>query len=133
MTKFLDKNNIDLICRAHQVVVDGFEFFCDRDFVTLFSAPDYCGEFDNKASVMLVDKNMKCSFKFLQPLKRLNVDSPQMKLLFQECERFEDLLPFKKTSISTMKDTLQNMKSDYVSIKTIMQKFKFNEHWESLR
>jgi len=56
-------------------VVEGYEFFCDRDFVTVFSAPDYCGEFDNKAAVMIVDKNMKCSFKFLQPLKRLNNES----------------------------------------------------------
>jgi serine/threonine-protein phosphatase PP1 catalytic subunit len=75
VTKFLEKNKIDLICRAHQVVVDGYEFFCDRDFVTVFSAPDYCGEFDNKAAVMFVDENMKCSFKFLQPLKRLNSES----------------------------------------------------------
>ena len=96
VTKFLEKNKIDLICRAHQVVVDGYEFFCDRDFVTVFSAPDYCGEFDNKAAVMIVDKNMKCSFKFLQPLKRLNNESAQMQQLFKECERFEDQFPFKK-------------------------------------
>ena len=55
VTKFLEKNHLDLICRAHQVVVDGFEFFNERDFVTVFSAPDYCGEFDNKAAVMIVD------------------------------------------------------------------------------
>lgn len=65
ITKFLEKNHIDLICRAHQVVQEGYEFFCDRDFVTIFSAPDYCGEFDNKASVMIVDAKLKCSFDFL--------------------------------------------------------------------
>jgi len=119
VTKFLEKNNIDLICRAHQVVVDGYEFFCDRDFVTLFSAPDYCGEFDNKAAVMIVDQNMKCSFKFLQPLKRLNVDSLQMKLLFKECERFEDLFPFKKTQVNLLQDTLKSLKTDLVAIKTL--------------
>jgi serine/threonine-protein phosphatase PP1 catalytic subunit len=27
---FLKKNDIDLICRAHQVVEDGYEFFCGR-------------------------------------------------------------------------------------------------------
>jgi serine/threonine-protein phosphatase PP1 catalytic subunit len=30
VTKFAQKNNIDLICRAHQVVEDGYEFFCKR-------------------------------------------------------------------------------------------------------
>jgi serine/threonine-protein phosphatase PP1 catalytic subunit len=27
---FLKKNDIDLICRAHQVVEDGYEFFAKR-------------------------------------------------------------------------------------------------------
>ena len=30
-----------------QVVEDGYEFFAKRQLVTLFSAPNYCGEFDN--------------------------------------------------------------------------------------
>jgi hypothetical protein len=29
------------------VVEDGYEFFAKRQLVTLFSAPNYCGEFDN--------------------------------------------------------------------------------------
>ncbi|KOB76886.1 Serine/threonine-protein phosphatase, partial [Operophtera brumata] len=45
--KFLSKHEFDLICRAHQVVEDGYEFFAKRQLVTLFSAPNYCGEFDN--------------------------------------------------------------------------------------
>ena len=46
-------------------MVDGYEFFNERDFVTVFSAPDYCGEFDNKAAVMIVAKDLKCNFKYL--------------------------------------------------------------------
>lgn len=66
--RFIQKNNIDLICRAHQVVEDGFEFFADRNLVTIFSAPDYCGEYSNSASMMLIDNNLMCSFKVLKPL-----------------------------------------------------------------
>lgn len=66
--KFITKNNIDLICRAHQVVEDGYEFFADRTLVTIFSAPDYCGEYTNSASMMIVDENLMCSFKVLKPL-----------------------------------------------------------------
>lgn len=38
--------DMDLICRAHMVVEDGYEFYNDRTLVTVFSAPNYCGEFD---------------------------------------------------------------------------------------
>jgi len=30
-----------------KVVEDGYEFFAKRQLVTVFSAPNYCGEFDN--------------------------------------------------------------------------------------
>lgn len=34
---------MDLVCRAHMVVEDGYEFWNDRTLVTVFSAPNYCG------------------------------------------------------------------------------------------
>ena len=54
---------MDLICRAHQVVEDGYEFFAKRQLVTLFSAPNYCGEFDNAGGMMSVDDALMCSFQ----------------------------------------------------------------------
>ena len=39
--KFLKKHDLDLVCRAHQVVEDGYEFFAKRRLVTIFSAPNY--------------------------------------------------------------------------------------------
>jgi len=62
VNKFCQRNDIDLICRAHQVVEDGYEFFCKRQLVTLFSAPNYCGEFDNSGAMMSVDDTLMCSF-----------------------------------------------------------------------
>ncbi|KAJ5429209.1 hypothetical protein N7491_006225 [Penicillium cf. griseofulvum] len=35
---FLSRHNFDLICRAHMVVEDGYEFYTDRLLVTIFSA-----------------------------------------------------------------------------------------------
>ncbi|KAI9224985.1 Rb C-terminal peptide bound To the catalytic subunit of Pp1 [Blastocladiella britannica] len=60
--RFVEKHELDLICRAHQVTEDGYEFFADRKLVTIFSAPLYCGEFDNAAGIMTVDANLHCSF-----------------------------------------------------------------------
>ena len=55
------------IFRAHQVVEDGYEFFAKRQLVTLFSAPNYCGEFDNAGAMMSVDETLMCSFQILKP------------------------------------------------------------------
>ena len=68
--KFLDKFDLDLICRAHQVVENGFEFFANRQLVTVFSAPNYCGEFDNAGALMIIDENLNCSFKVLKPITK---------------------------------------------------------------
>lgn len=54
--KFLERFNLDLICRAHQVVEDGYEFYANRSLVTIFSAPNYCGEFDNAAAVFCLSR-----------------------------------------------------------------------------
>jgi serine/threonine-protein phosphatase PP1 catalytic subunit len=77
---FLAKHEFDLVCRAHMVVEDGYEFFSDRTLVTIFSAPNYCGEFDNwyeataliganvRGAVMSVSEELLCSFELLKPL-----------------------------------------------------------------
>ncbi|KAJ8887478.1 hypothetical protein PR048_013693 [Dryococelus australis] len=48
------------------VVEDGYEFFAKRQLVTLFSAPNYCGEFDNAGAMMSVDETLMCSFQILK-------------------------------------------------------------------
>ena len=50
-------------CAPFQVVEDGYEFFAKRHLVTLFSAPNYCGEFDNAGAMMSVDETLLCSFQ----------------------------------------------------------------------
>jgi len=66
--EFLDRHDLDLIVRAHQVVEDGYEFQASRRLVTLFSAPNYCGEFDNAGAIMSITSDLLCSFKILRPM-----------------------------------------------------------------
>ena len=66
LKNFLEKNELDLLCRAHQVVEDGYEFFGNRSLVTVFSAPNYCGEFDNSGAIIEVDEELMCSFKVMK-------------------------------------------------------------------
>jgi serine/threonine-protein phosphatase PP1 catalytic subunit len=48
-------------------VEDGYEFFNQRRLVTIFSAPNYCGEFDNYGAVMTISNDLLCSFELLPP------------------------------------------------------------------
>ncbi|XP_020594997.1 serine/threonine-protein phosphatase PP1-like, partial [Phalaenopsis equestris] len=66
LVEFLDKNELELICRGHQVVEDGYEFFGGRRLVTIFSAPNYCGEFDNVGAFLSIHETLLCSFDILK-------------------------------------------------------------------
>ena len=68
---FNKKNDLDLIIRAHQVIDEGYEFFAQRQLITIFSAPNYCGEFDNSAGIMIIDESLTCSLKVLRPVENL--------------------------------------------------------------
>jgi len=65
---FTKKLDIDLIARGHQVQEDGYQFFGGRKLVTIFSAANYCGEFDNDGAVMSVDETLMCSFRRIKPM-----------------------------------------------------------------
>jgi serine/threonine-protein phosphatase PP1 catalytic subunit len=70
--EFIKAHDFDLICRAHQVVQIGFEFpfLPSQTCLTVFSAPDYCEEFGNIGALLVVDENLKCSFRFLVPRQK---------------------------------------------------------------
>ncbi|KEG07053.1 putative protein phosphatase 1 catalitic subunit [Trypanosoma grayi] len=70
LEKFLKDNDLDMICRAHQVVERGFLFFPSnkkRQLLTIFSATNYCNEFQNSGGVLCVDKEGVCSLLILDP------------------------------------------------------------------
>ncbi|KAJ8553082.1 hypothetical protein K7X08_020475 [Anisodus acutangulus] len=62
VAEFLMQHDMDLVCRAHQVVEDGYEFFAERQLVTIFSAPNYCGEFDNAACIYALAEHLRNSY-----------------------------------------------------------------------
>ncbi|KAK8866205.1 hypothetical protein M9Y10_009164 [Tritrichomonas musculus] len=68
---FLDKNDLDLICRAHQFTESGcnFPFLPDRSVLTIFSAPDYCDNLGNKGAMLMIDEELRCKFAFIEPYK----------------------------------------------------------------
>ncbi|SCU97034.1 LADA_0H04060g1_1 [Lachancea dasiensis] len=67
LLEFCSRFNFDLVVRGHMVVEDGYEFFARKKLVTVFSAPNYCGEFKNWGAVMSVTTGLMCSFELLKP------------------------------------------------------------------
>jgi serine/threonine-protein phosphatase PP1 catalytic subunit len=56
-----------MIVRSHQVVEMGYEFNFKRQVLTIFSAPNYMGEYENYGAVLAIDQNLKCSFEIIIP------------------------------------------------------------------
>jgi len=57
LSTFLTRNNLICCIRAHEVQLEGFKMFNWRgknfpQIITLFSAPNYCGSYNNKAAVI---------------------------------------------------------------------------------
>lgn len=51
---FCTKNKLQLIIRAHECVMDGFERFAQGQLITVFSATNYCGNL-RTCSIFLVN------------------------------------------------------------------------------
>lgn len=70
LDNFLKVNNLSFVCRAHQVVEEGYKFFPDdkkRGLLTIFSATNYCNEFGNYGGILKVNEDGVCSIIILQP------------------------------------------------------------------
>jgi serine/threonine-protein phosphatase 2A catalytic subunit len=67
---FNHTNNLTLISRAHQLVMDGYNWSHDRNVVTIFSAPNYCYRCGNQASILEIDENMRYTFLQFDPAPR---------------------------------------------------------------
>lgn len=67
MQHFLGNNNLSLIIRAHECVMDGFERFAGGTLITVFSATDYCGKHKNAGAVLIIKTNMEIIPKLIYP------------------------------------------------------------------
>ncbi|TMS17756.1 Serine/threonine-protein phosphatase 2A catalytic subunit alpha isoform [Larimichthys crocea] len=59
---FNHANGLTLVSRAHQLVMEGYNWCHDRNVVTIFSAPNYCYRCGNQAAIMELDDTLKYSF-----------------------------------------------------------------------
>ncbi len=48
--KFLDNNGLDLLIRSHEVKDEGYDLQKGGRVITVFSAPNYCDQMNNKGA-----------------------------------------------------------------------------------
>lgn len=63
---FNQKNNIDIICRAHQLVMEGYKWHFNETVLTVWSAPNYCYRCGNVAAVLHLDENLQRDFTIFE-------------------------------------------------------------------
>ncbi|KAI7732693.1 hypothetical protein M8C21_013081 [Ambrosia artemisiifolia] len=69
-SQFNHTNGLTLISRAHQLVMEGFNWCQDKNVVTVFSAPNYCYRCGNMAAILEIGENMEQSFLQFDPAPR---------------------------------------------------------------
>ncbi|CAA2968836.1 serine threonine- phosphatase PP2A-2 catalytic subunit-like [Olea europaea subsp. europaea] len=68
--QFNHTNGLTLISRAHQLVMDGFNWCQEKNVVTVFSAPNYCYRCGNMAAILEIGENMEQNFLQFDPAPR---------------------------------------------------------------
>lgn len=66
--EFCKNNSLQMIVRAHECVMDGFERFAQGHLITLFSATNYCGTANNAGAILVMGRNLVLVPKLIHPL-----------------------------------------------------------------
>ncbi|XP_078445101.1 BRI1 suppressor 1 (BSU1)-like 1 isoform X2 [Wolffia australiana] len=68
VSDFCKRNKMQLIIRAHECVMDGFERFAQGQLITVFSATNYCGTAQNAGAILVIGRGLVVVPKLIHPL-----------------------------------------------------------------
>ena len=80
--EFTHINGLDLICRAHQLVMEGFKYwFKNKNLATVWSAPNYCYRCGNRASILKLSENLERTVEYFDFSEKSATSSPPKTLV----------------------------------------------------
>ena len=125
VTEFNRRNNIELICRAHQLVMEGYKPMFNDQLVTVWSAPNYCYRCGNVASILELDENLNKYYKIFEAAPNVRIKKFLFNFLFnfrkignQYKRKLQPIIFYEKKNNKSLKKIKQ-------CFKTHMNKFLF--------
>lgn len=88
VAKFNETNAIKMICRAHQLVMEGYKWHFNKTVLTVWSAPNYCYRCGNVAAILELDEHLNEDFNMFEAAPNVSYPSWEMgmcKVLFKFC------------------------------------------------
>ena len=78
---FMERNALELICRAHQLVHEGIKYMFHEKLVTVWSAPNYCYRCGNVASILSFDTSKERNCKIFNAVPESSKSVPPRNLV----------------------------------------------------
>jgi len=79
VSEFNLKNHIDIICRAHQLVMEGYKWHFNKSLLTVWSAPNYCYRCGNVAAILKLNENNQPNFTVFDAATQKGQSKPSKK------------------------------------------------------
>lgn len=80
-SEFNHLNDLSLICRAHQLVQEGFKYWFNKGLVTVWSAPNYCYRCNNSAAILMLNEELEPKFKLFDSVSDSSRAQPYRNLV----------------------------------------------------
>jgi len=80
--EFTHINGLELICRAHQLVMEGFKYWFEKkNLCTVWSAPNYCYRCGNKASILKISSDLSRTIDYFDYSAKSTASQPPKSLV----------------------------------------------------